>query len=884
MAISIVTGSPVAGAKTNGAAALTFNLPTMQEGDLVVAWGGHFWRTGVAVAPTDAGYTERAIANSANPGCGVWTKFMGATPDTSITFAASGNNADAIAGAVYVLRGVNQTTPIDATVGSAAGADPASVTVATTGAAVLVLGFGAPSAADTTPGTITSYTVPTIAGTTSEADTNDAHVIAAHLLNASSGAQNPAAWSTLTASGYHQFTVAIRPAPPSGTGSGTWTFTGAATGKAGPGNGTATGTLNFAGTAVGYRLSVGSATGTYNFAGAAVGEAPGSAPPVIRGTNSNASNGTAGASISTTLPTGIESGDVGYLVTNQSTGTDTCSTPSGWTLIDGPETNGAVNRAYLFRRVMDGTEDGDTVTATWSSGGRSTIGVIVVGNVASTYDMFYTQDSTGDTSFEVSAFTPTENDALGVIMAGAYHGSVSGATLTPPSGWTEHQDRTTINFASGAEMHVMVLSRQISGGGSQAAVNGSYPLNGNEHLWVLALHPVGEVLGEGTASGTFNFTGAATGARSPVATTTGTFNFAGSATGAAGPGYGTAAGTWNFAGSASGIAPARGNATGTFAFTGAAVGEREPKASTTGQFAFTGAAVGERDPKASTTGTFTFTGAAAGERDPKAVATGTWLFQGAASGDAAPNVGVGIPGAWSFTGSAAGINDKEGAASGTFTFTGAAAGKRTPKASTTGSYSFTGAATGKRTPVATTTGTFSFTSAAAGSTTKRGTATGTYSFTGAATGKRPPIATAVGSWAFTGAAAGESPRRGSASGTFHFTGGAVGSAPTLGMNEGSALGTWTFTGSAAGLVVRRGSASGAYAYSGSAVGLTERLGSATGQFAFTGAAAGNAQRRGTATGTWLFTGAAIAATSGKQRRVRLNGVMVNVQRHFYMEA
>lgn len=82
--------------------------------------------------------------------------------------------------------------------------------------------------------------------------------------------------------------------------------------------------------------------------------------------------------------------------------------------------------------------------------------------------------------------------------------------------------------------------------------------------------------------------------------------------------------------------PATGTASGTFKFTGTATGKRSPKATaTTGTFQFTGTAVGKAPTvaaKGTGAGTFGFTGAATGRRSPKGAAAGTFKFTGAAVG------------------------------------------------------------------------------------------------------------------------------------------------------------------------------------------------------------------------------------------------------------
>lgn len=86
-------------------------------------------------------------------------KFMGATPDTTVSFGPSGGALAGLAIAAFVFRGVDQTTPLDVTVQTATGtgttaANPPSITPTTEGAIVVAIGGGASSGV--TPAALTS--------------------------------------------------------------------------------------------------------------------------------------------------------------------------------------------------------------------------------------------------------------------------------------------------------------------------------------------------------------------------------------------------------------------------------------------------------------------------------------------------------------------------------------------------------------------------------------------------------------------------------------------------------------------------------------------------------------------------------------------------------
>jgi hypothetical protein len=207
MAISLVTVTTPAASATNGGN-VTINLGTLQQNDLVIAFGGHPFRSGaVAAGPSTAGYTQ-IFAADVTPSCSFWVgrKFMGATPDTQFVGLGSGNASDAASYGVFVLRGVDQTTPLDVAATNAAAIDPPSITTVTDNAWVLALTISAVN--DTSPGTITNFTnTITSAGN----DTVDSVIAGATRVKTPAGAENPAAWSTLTSTNPRSVTLAIRP-------------------------------------------------------------------------------------------------------------------------------------------------------------------------------------------------------------------------------------------------------------------------------------------------------------------------------------------------------------------------------------------------------------------------------------------------------------------------------------------------------------------------------------------------------------------------------------------------------------------------------------------------------------------------------------------------
>jgi len=176
------------------------------------------------VIMTTSGYTERVelfASDTVKTNFGVFTKFMGATPDTTAV-GASGFNSQFRVMLAQVWRGVNATTPMDVTLTSTTGTDGAtvdapSITPATPKSVVLAIG----SAADvlTASNALSALTVPS--GMTNfvgqDCFYNAFRVESAGIASVewTGGAYNPAAFgggSTYTGASWAAATLALRPA------------------------------------------------------------------------------------------------------------------------------------------------------------------------------------------------------------------------------------------------------------------------------------------------------------------------------------------------------------------------------------------------------------------------------------------------------------------------------------------------------------------------------------------------------------------------------------------------------------------------------------------------------------------------------------------------
>jgi hypothetical protein len=192
-------------------------------GDLVVVTVsvGTQARAPTLAISTPSGYTaltaQRTTATTYDTNVQTCYKVMGGTPDTAVTIPASGNNADGIAYTIQVFRGVDGTTPMDATPTYATGSgtdnrpNPAAITPVTAGAWIVCCGGGAAAAGTTL------YTAAYLTNllTYNGADTNDGTVGSGYYTGWTSGAYDPAVFgggSVNAANSWGATTLALRPA------------------------------------------------------------------------------------------------------------------------------------------------------------------------------------------------------------------------------------------------------------------------------------------------------------------------------------------------------------------------------------------------------------------------------------------------------------------------------------------------------------------------------------------------------------------------------------------------------------------------------------------------------------------------------------------------
>lgn len=190
----------------------------LQQGDLVLSLGGLVTANATTNALPSGWNWVTTIANSISNGTfTVGYKFMGSSPDTSITITGDGVGTSGASLTAIAFRGVDPNTPFDVTPTEAAGTtgapDPPSITPATSGAAIVAIGYSR-AAVDSTPGVCNSSFLPTTTGTYRGPgnDSNDTQIVAQYMLNQSASVPfNPPAYSTWTSATWAAVTAALRP-------------------------------------------------------------------------------------------------------------------------------------------------------------------------------------------------------------------------------------------------------------------------------------------------------------------------------------------------------------------------------------------------------------------------------------------------------------------------------------------------------------------------------------------------------------------------------------------------------------------------------------------------------------------------------------------------
>lgn len=155
----------------------------------------------------------------------VWTKFMGAVPDTTVSIPASQTAFFSTCVTVFAFRGVNKSSPYDVASVPATGnndgkPNPAAITPVTPGALIFVAGAAAPGGsgvgvAFTNPGDLSAGTNEFKSAYRSATTQSGICGGGFKIWTAGSGAFDPATWGggrTNSACSWAALTMALRPA------------------------------------------------------------------------------------------------------------------------------------------------------------------------------------------------------------------------------------------------------------------------------------------------------------------------------------------------------------------------------------------------------------------------------------------------------------------------------------------------------------------------------------------------------------------------------------------------------------------------------------------------------------------------------------------------
>lgn len=163
--------------------------------------------------------TELYANDTYDANMAVFRKFMGGTPDTSVVVVGTSGTATGCVVNIRVFRGVDSTTPLDATTTTATGIDtgfanPPAITPVTSGNVLIAFGMAATSSGSsgvfTAPTDLTDFIQQARGSTTYRAVSGSAY-LAGQAANVSF---NPAAWTLApnsTTNSWAAATLALRP-------------------------------------------------------------------------------------------------------------------------------------------------------------------------------------------------------------------------------------------------------------------------------------------------------------------------------------------------------------------------------------------------------------------------------------------------------------------------------------------------------------------------------------------------------------------------------------------------------------------------------------------------------------------------------------------------
>ncbi len=477
----ITVGASTTTNNTTATTTVTLNKPSgTAAGDVLVA---SFTADKNPTASTPSGWTP--IVNTLNIGSGArvfaYYRVVGSSDPASYSWTLS--TAVKWGGGVTAYRGVNNSTPLDSSVVTAANttytatsiAAPSVTTASNNAMLIGGVGFDSSSPAATAP-----------SGWTERWEAADAQIAElADKTQATAGASGTATW-TFTAKAVAVWRTALKPGastggttPPPPPAAPVASFT------ATPTSGTAPLGVSFTDTSTGSPTSWAWAFGdggtstaqnpsyTYTTAGTytatltatnaggstsaskTITVSPGTTPPptsgITVGASTTTNNTTATTTVTLNKPSGTAAGDV-LVASFTADKNPTASTPSGWTPIVNTLNIGSGARVFAYYRVV-GSSDPASYSWTLSTAVKWGGGVTAyrgVNNSTPLDSSVVTAANTTYTATSIAAPSVTTASNNAMLIGGVGFDSSSPAA-TAPSGWTERWEAADAQIAELAD-------------------------------------------------------------------------------------------------------------------------------------------------------------------------------------------------------------------------------------------------------------------------------------------------------------------------------------------------------------------------------------------------------------------------------------------------
>lgn len=185
------------------------------------------------------------------------------------------------------------------------------------------------------------------------------------------------------------------------------------------------------------------------------------------------------SSLGISIPAGAQVGDIAVLTAELLDTASAITTPSGWTLVTGPDTpgGGTNGESYVYLRTLTSGQPGSTVTLPITGGAtRALAGMLVFDGVTSTgMDEEHTTEATSTTTLSVPTIPDVPGGSAVICVLSRRRGGTVAPTLTLPGGFTTGFDIKT-NYGSIPELALKAGYQVPSTTGDQGGSTGSSSL------------------------------------------------------------------------------------------------------------------------------------------------------------------------------------------------------------------------------------------------------------------------------------------------------------------------------------------------------------------------------------------------------------------------